>query len=76
MIAEKYEFPNCVHALSAGFHMLNIDPQLVTISLPREQWWKLLCTLESKFRGVMKFNGLGTPPDEFKYMGISFRVLS
>jgi len=72
-----YEFPNCMHAFSAALHMHNIDPGKVEISLPFDEWWRLWCVLESKFRGMMRFDGRSadhTPPTSFQYMGIKFSV--
>ena len=67
-----YEFPNCMHAFSAALHIHNIE-----ISLPFDEWWRLWCVLESKFRGMMRFDGrsdTGKPPTSFQYMGIKFSV--
>ena len=73
MNTKYYEFPNCMHILSAAMHMQNVDPHKVTISLPREAWWALWCALERKFRNVMVFDGRGHQPDRFMYMGFTFK---
>lgn len=71
-MSDKFEFPNCMHALSAGMHMLRIDPHEVTISLPRDKWWSLHCEIERRFRGFMRFDGRALAPEEFRYMGFRF----
>lgn len=74
-IAES-EFPNCMHSLAAAFHLMNVDPAGVVITLPREQWWKLQCQIESRFRGLMTYDGRGGKDavwHEFTYMGFKFR---
>ena len=67
-----YEFPNCMHVLNAALHMLQIDPGCVTIELPFDQWWKLSQILQSKFSGLMYFDGRQRELDSFKYMGFKF----
>ena len=70
-----YEFPYCMHALAAGLHNLNIDPEKTEIALPFDEWWRLWCTIESKFRGMMRFDGRADgPPQRFQYMGFTFVV--
>lgn len=72
----KYDFPECMHAMAAAMHMESIDPHGVTISLPRDEWWKLYCSLERRFRGLMAYDGRRFPmaADEFRYMGFLFKV--
>jgi hypothetical protein len=69
-----YEFPYCMHAMAAALHLLNVDPAEMRISLPFDEWWKLWCALERKYRGLMRFDGRGRPADEFQYMGVTFCV--
>lgn len=72
---DMYEFPNCMHALNAGLHRLNIDPGTVEIVLPHDEWWRLWCALESRYRGLMSYEGRGLTPDSFRYMGFTFRAV-
>lgn len=75
MIDKPYEFPGCIHVLSAALHSMAIDPADMTISLPREEWWKLQCALERQFRGLMSYDGRAPVlSDEFRYMGVRFKV--
>ena len=71
---DYFSFPTCMHALSGALHRECIDPSKVEISLPWDQWWKLHCSLERKFRGLLRFQGLGEVPQSFRYMGFSFVV--
>ena len=71
---DYYEFPNCMHALAAAMHRHNVDPGHLTILLPQEEWCRLWCALESKFRGMMMFDGSIALPGEFMYMGFKFKI--
>lgn len=51
-----------------------IDPSKIVISLPHEDWWKLGCSLERQYRGILVFDGRGHEPREFKYNGITFKA--
>lgn len=68
-----FEFPNCMHQMSAALHMQRIDPASVTITMPREDWWRLWCVLDSKYRNLMTFDGRGAVPESFRYMGFTFK---
>jgi len=63
-----------MHALAAAMHRNNIAPAGMKISLPRDEWWKLWCALERKFRGIMPYDGRtsGTAMEKFQYMGFTF----
>jgi hypothetical protein len=74
MTRDDFDFPNCMHAMSAGLHMCGINPQNVTISLPHPEWWRLYCALERKFGSLMQFDGRGEEPGQFQYMGFIFRA--
>jgi len=77
MSDEKFDFfsfPNCMHALSGALHREFIDPDKVEIALPWNEWWKLNCALERKFRGMLRFQGLGEIPQNLSYMGFKFVV--
>ncbi len=69
---KKYEFPTCLHYLSAALHMEAVDPSKVTVSMPREDWWRLYNALDRRMIGFLKFDGRGSTPVEFKYMGFRF----
>ena len=71
---DHYEFPYCMHALSAGLHRENIDPGVIEISLPFDEWWRLWLAIERKFKGMMKFDGRATMPAQFQYMGFKFVI--
>ena len=76
---DYYEFPNCMHALGAALHRENIDPAVVEISLPHDEWWRLWCALDRKFKGrkfkgLMAFDGRSIVPTEFQYLGFKFVV--
>ena len=71
---DKFTFPNCMHYLSAALHREMVEPGKVTISLPFDEWWRLHCALERKFRGMMRYDGRGQDPTEFIYMGFRFRI--
>jgi hypothetical protein len=74
---DYYEFPYCMHALAAGLHRCNVDPGKMEIALPFDEWWRLWCAVESKFRGMMRFDGrsgIDGPPSKFQYMGFTFVV--
>jgi hypothetical protein len=76
-IINKFEFPECMHALSAAPHMEFIEPQKVVISMPFDDWWKLHNSLQRKFRDLMldqAYDGRGALRREFQYMGFTFRV--
>jgi hypothetical protein len=72
MTPGAFDFPECMHALGAAFHMRRIDPQSVTITLPRDKWWDLRCELQRKLEGLLRYDGRGALPDEFRYMGFRF----
>jgi hypothetical protein len=74
MATNKYEFPDCMHAFAAAFHMMGIDPQTVKIVMPRDKWWDLQCALDRKFGRFMVYDGRNTLHDEFQYMGFRFMV--
>lgn len=61
-----------MHALGASLHAELIDPGSVRIVLPFDDWWKLWCALDRKYRWIMKFDGRGDRPTQFKYMGFTF----
>ena len=63
-----------MHQFSAAMHMEFIDPSKIVISLPHEDWWKLGCSLERQYRGILVFDGRGHEPREFKYNGITFKA--
>lgn len=67
-----YEFPTCLHALSAALHINGIDPGLVTISLPVRDWWKLSQVLQTKFKHLTFFDGRQHKLDSFMYLGFKF----
>jgi hypothetical protein len=71
----KFEFPDCMHAMAAAFHMQHVDPGCVTISLPRTKWWELLNAIDRKYQaGILRFDGRGPMTDRFQYMGFTFAV--
>lgn len=73
-MTDSYDFPNCMHMLSAAMHRNNINPAAMTISLPREEWWKLACVLEQKFRGLLRYDGRDPLMlEQFEYMGFKFK---
>lgn len=74
MMAEDYDFPNCMHVLSAAMHRHNINPESVEITLPKDEWWRLWSALEAKFSGIMMLDGRVLQPCEFRYMGFTFKV--
>lgn len=69
-----FEFPTCMHALAGALHCAFVDPGKVEIALPWDDWWRLNCALERKFRGMLRFQGLGEVPQYFQYMGFKFVV--
>jgi hypothetical protein len=71
---DYFSFPTCMHALSGALHRECVDPEKVEILLPWSEWWRLHCALERKFRGLMRYAGLGETPQSFKYMGFKFTV--
>ena len=71
---DYYEFPNCMHALGDALHRENIDPAVVKITLPHDEWWRLWNAIERKFRGMMLFDGRTLVPTEFQYLGFKFVV--
>lgn len=70
---DKYYFPDCMHVFAAGMHMQRIDPGKMVITLPWDDWWRLMCQLESQFGGISQYAGVGPSPVEFKYYGFTFR---
>jgi hypothetical protein len=75
-VSDNYDFPNCMHMLSAAFHRNNINPGAVEITLPRDEWWRLACVFERKFRDTMRYDGRGPEIAEFQYMGFTFKPRS
>lgn len=72
---DYYEFPYCLHAFGAALHRENVDPGVIEIALPFDDWWKLWNAIERKFRGLMRFDGKeGTMPASFQYMGFKFVI--
>lgn len=69
-----FNFPNCMHAMSAALHRASINPADVEIILPRDDWWRLWNRLEHVHRGMMMFDGRGELADRFRYMGFTFRA--
>ncbi len=67
-----YEFPDCMHALSAALRLNNVDPEAVTISLPFDEWQRLYSALERKFRGLTAYDAAQPGGVSFKYMGFRF----
>lgn len=73
MSESKHDFPNCLHSLAAAMHMQQIDPRVVEITLPFDEWWKLYCVIEARFRGLLPpFDGRQNL-DCFRYMGFEFK---
>ena len=73
----KYQFPTCLHPVSAALHMLGINPADMVIELPREQWWTVYCEMERRFARDNRsspFDGRGPVPSEFICMGVRFRA--
>lgn len=73
-MSDDFSFPDSVHRLAASFHMQRINPDKVRICLPRDDWFNLWSILDSKYRGLMTFDGRGQLPLEFRYNGITFAV--
>ena len=73
---QKYRFPDCMHALAAAMHIEGIDPHAMVISLPERQWWDLWCALDRKYHHLMTYSGRGLEPEQFQYMGFTFRPLA
>lgn len=69
-----YSIQQASHRLCAALHMDGIDPSGIEILLPRDAWWRLLTRLEQLHPGYMRFDGRGSPPEIFQYMGIVYRV--
>lgn len=69
---DKFDFPDCMHALAAAFHMQGIDPSDVTIRLPHDKWWDLYSALERRVRGFMLCDPRQPLPRGFRYMGFFF----
>jgi hypothetical protein len=61
------------HRLCAALHGECIDPSGVEIHLPFSEWWKLYTRIEQLNRGSMSFDGRGSPPAQFQYMGIVYK---
>lgn len=70
-----FDFPNCMHAMSAALHRISINPDKVEITLPHDDWWRLWHRLEHVHRGMMTFDGRGKLADRFRYMGFTFKAL-
>lgn len=62
------------HRLCAALHCEQIDPADIEIALPFDSWWRMQARLEQLHRGLMTFDGRGTAPETFKYMGVTYRV--
>jgi hypothetical protein len=71
---EEYSIQRASHRLCAALHMEGIDPSEIEIWLPKDAWWRLWMRLEQLHRGLMPFDGRGLVPDQFKYMGVTYRV--
>jgi hypothetical protein len=70
---DRYEFPQCMHALAAGLHRENINPGKMIITLPFDDWWRLQCAIERKYEHIMTHDGRGALADKFHYMGFTFQ---
>jgi hypothetical protein len=70
---EKFQFPICLHPISAALHMLGVNPGEMVIELPFEAWWAVRCEMDRKFPGVHTFDGRGDLSDTFQVMGVKFR---
>ena len=62
------------HRLCAALHMDGINPAGIEILLPHEAWWRMWTRIEQKHRGLMAFDGRGFKPEQFQYMGVTYRV--
>lgn len=63
-----------VHEFCAALHLEHCNPGEVEILLPHDQWWRLQCSIDRKFRGFMYYDGR-RPFDVnyFIYLGLTFR---
>ena len=73
-IMGEHSIERASHQLCAALHMDGIDPGEMEILLPHDAWWRLWTRLEQLHRGLMKFDGRGFTPGQFKYMGVTYRV--
>jgi hypothetical protein len=62
------------HRLCAALHMDGIDPTDIEVHLPHDAWWRLWMRIEQLYRGQMTYDGRGMIPENFKYMGVTYRV--
>jgi hypothetical protein len=69
---KHYEFLGCMHVMAAALQVEGINPNSVTITLPRDKWSQLCCKIERLHRGFLVYDGHG-PWVSFKYMGFTFR---
>lgn len=62
------------HRLCEALHGDFVDPAGIEIHLPQDAWWRLWNRLEQQYRGLMVFDGRGSRPDRFQWMGITYVV--
>lgn len=69
---DPYGFLESVHTFSAMLHMHRINPAVVEVHLPFDNWWELQCSLQRRFRDALVYDGRGALPARFQYAGITF----
>jgi hypothetical protein len=68
-------FPNCMHALAAALLCENVDPKVITITLPKDDWWRLWEAVENKHglgKMRMRFDSDTLLPREFTFRDFKF----
>lgn len=67
-----YGFQESTHTFSAMLRMHRINPAVVEVHLPFDNWWELQCSLQRRFRDALVYDGRGALPARFQYAGITF----
>ncbi len=62
------------HRLCAALHMDGIDPTDIEVHLPKAAWWRLWTRIDQLCLSPMVFDGRGLMPEQFKYMGVTYRI--
>jgi hypothetical protein len=73
----KHEMPPLLrasHQLCAALHADFIDPSDIEVHLPYDAWWRLMSKAEQYCFGSIPYDGRGILPEQFKFMGITYRV--
>lgn len=60
--------------LSRALLTAGVVTDRVEVTLPHDEWWRLYCALDRELGHMVRFDGRGLPPIDFKFLGVVYKV--